>query len=572
MDGPGSQLAVMRPATTWRLIKSYWQSPGRARVWLIYVIMVLMTIALVGVDVIFNYWYNFFYNALQAYDKHETIRLLIYFFIFAGIYIVIAVYRYYISQRFGLYWRKWLTEQFITRWLQKRSYYYLENFDENTDNPDQRIQEDVGSLVTSFIDLSLGLISAICTFFAFVYVLWELSGVIDLHVWGLGTVKMSGYLVWVGLIYALVGTLFTFKIGRPLVPLNFEQQRREATFRFAAIDLRAHAEHIALYRGEQHQKSILDRLLGRVLDNWYMIILRQKTLLWFTASYNQISVALPLLVALPHYFDKVFLLGGLIQTIQAFGRVQDALSFIVNSYPNIAQWQAVNKRLTTFANHITSVETAAEEQNHLVFHQHPQDTIYVQALSINTPRGKPLLKNINETFTHGQHYLIKGRSGIGKSTFVRTLAGIWPFATGEVTNPQNKQIMYLPQKPYMPIGTLAEAILFPDKEHPEQAEKLQIVLKECALEQFIPRLQDTASWSEQLSPGEQQRIAFARVLLHKPDWVFLDESTSMLDAHNEKRMYELLKTQLPDCTVISVGHRGSLEQYHDHVVDMAQYS
>lgn len=557
--------------TAWQLIKLYWQSNQRLPAYLFFSIVMIMTVTLVGLDVVFNYWYNYFYNALQAYDKPAAVRLLVIFFVLAAFYIVLAVYRYYASQLFGLRWRRWLTEQFIGRWLRKRSYYYLETFDERTDNPDQRIQEDAGSLVNYSIELSMGLISAITTFLAFVYVLWQLSGEVTLSFGRFGSIQVPGYLVWVGVIYAIVGTFFTVKLGRPLVSLNFEQQRREATFRFAAIDLRSHAEHVALYHGENHQKNILHRLFDKVLGNWYLIILRQKILLWFTAGYNQASVVLPLVVALPNYFDKVFLLGGLIQSLQAFNRVQDSLSFMVNSYTRIAEWQAVAQRLTTFVNHMSEVESKAEKENKLIVSKHIDNTIVTEDVSIKTPRNEPLLKEINETFIHGNNYLIKGISGTGKSTFIRTLAGIWPYASGEVIFPAVNRIMYLPQKPYMPIGTLAEAILFPDKEHPELEAKLPTILRNCHLENFIPRLYETASWSEQLSPGEQQRIAFARVLLHRPDWVFLDESTSMLDLANESYLYEMLARELPDCSLISVGHRPSLDQYHSHVINMGKY-
>lgn len=557
--------------TIWGLIKTYWLSDQKLRAFIFSIVIVVMTISLVGVDVLINYWYNYFYDALQAYNKPQVIRLLVVFFVLAGVYIVIAVYRYYVSQLFGLRWRRWLTEQFIKRWFQKRSYYYLENFDQQTDNPDQRIQDDIGSLVSFSIDLSIGLISAVTTFVAFIYVLWQLSGELNIPLGRFGTLHIPGYLVWVGVLYALIGTYFTFKIGRPLVPLNFEQQRREATFRFAAVDVRTHAENIALYRGEKHQQTILSRLFSRVLENWYFIILRQKLLLWFTAGYNQASVVLPLVVALPNYFDKVFLLGGLIQSIQAFNRVQESLSFIVNSYSTIAQWQAVTQRLTTFVNHMSEAEEHALLENHLKINKVPENKIAVADLMVKTPQDKILLDHINETFLHGNHYLLKGVSGIGKSTFIRAIAGIWPFAAGSVTYPRQQKIMYLPQKPYMPIGTLAEAILFPDKSHPQLEEKLPDVLHICNLDQFIPRLYETSLWSEQLSPGEQQRIAFARVLLHSPDWVFLDESTSMLDLNNEKYLYQMLKQQLPHCSTISVGHRPSLEMHHDHIIDMEKY-
>lgn len=566
------QFLGARHYTGWQLIKSYWQSRDRYSAYLFFTVIMIMTITLVGIEVVFNYWYNYFYNALQAYNKHGAIRLLVVFFILAAFYIVLYVYRYYVSQLFGLRWRRWLTHQFIGRWLQNRSYYYLENFDEKTDNPDQRIQDDINSIVLNSIDLAAGLVGAVTTFFAFIYILWQLSGILIVPLGPLGTFQIPGYLVWVSLLYNFIGTLLTVKIGQPLVPLNFEQQRREATFRFAAIDLRAHAENVALYRGEAHQKNILHRLLDRVLYNWYLIILRQKLLFWFTAGFNQTAVVLPLLVALPNYFDKVFLLGGLMQSIQAFRSVQESLSFIVNSYPQIAQWQAISQRLTTFANHISDACEKAENENNLQVHKHAEKSIVAHKVTISTPRKELLLENIEEKFVHGQNYLIKGKSGIGKSTFVRTVAGIWPYASGEIVMPQNQSVMYLPQKPYMPIGTLAEAILFPDKTHPGLEKELEQILRDCHLENFVSRLHETATWSEQLSPGEQQRIAFARVLLHKPDWVFMDESTSMLDLANEEHLYQLLKSRLPSCSVISVGHRPSLEIHHENVINMVRYA
>lgn len=557
--------------TAWQFIKLYWQSEQKIYAYFTFAIIIFMTVFLVAFDVAFSYWSNYFYNALQNYDKKTAIYLIFLFFGMAAVYIVLAVYRYYISQLFGLRWRRWLTKQFIDRWLRKRDYYYLEHFDERTDNPDQRIQEDIGSLVTFFITLVTGLIGAITSFFAFIYVLWELSGHMVIPLGPLGSLHISGYLVWVAVIYAVFGTYLTFKIGYPLVSLNFEQQRREATFRFAAIDLRSHSEHVALYQGEDHQKSILRRLFDKVLENWYFIILRQKTLLWFTSGYNQVAVALPLLVALPNYFGKVFLLGGLMQSLRAFGQIQDALSFLINSYTQIAEWRAVTRRLTTFLNHLQEVDEKAVQYNHLVFKEQAENKIIINDLTMTTPRQDVLLKNINEQFIYGRHYLIKGPSGIGKSTFIRAIAGIWPFASGSVILPQGKKIMYVPQKSYMPIGTLAEAMLFPDQSHPTLHSKLISILQLCRLAHFVSQLQETASWSQQMSPGELQRIAFARVLLHEPDWVFLDESTSMLDLDNEDYFYRLLKEKLPHCSLISVGHRPTLDGYHDEIMDMQKY-
>lgn len=557
---------------TWRLIKGYWQSNQRVSAYAFMGLIITLTILLVGCDVIFNYWNNYFYNALQAYDAHSVIRLLVFFVVIASFNIILQVYRYYVAQVFNLRWRNWLTEKLISRWLQKRGYYYLEVFDKTTDNPDQRIQEDVAQLVSNSLDLTVGLVAAITTVPAFIYILWTLSGTLVIPLGSWGHLEITGYLVWVSLIYALFGTLFAFRIGKPLIKLNYEQQRREANFRYAAMDLRTHSENVALYRGEQHQKGILKTLFLSALDNYYHLILRQKRLVWFTGSYGQLSVMLPLLVVLPNYFAKFFLLGGFMQSLRAFTSVQDSMSYLINSYTTIAQWRAISARLTTFVNHLHDSEERAEEADQVVYEDKPAHDITVKDLTIRKPDNEKLLENINYHFEQGKHYVIKGHSGLGKSTFLRTLAKIWPYASGEITLPANQKQMFLPQKPYMPIGTLGDAILFPDKHDPRMKKHLETILKDCNLENLIPRLQENAMWSEILSPGELQRVAFARIFLHKPDWVFLDESTSSLDLKNEILMYELIRSKLPKCSIISVGHRPSLHDYHDTVIDMEKFA
>ena len=558
-----------RPYTAWGLIRLYWQSTQRVFAYTLLVAVLLMTIFLVGMEVIFTTWYNYFYDALQDYNKHAAFDLLVIFMFLAAVSIIVSVYRYYMQQLLALRWRRWLTEQFINGWLSKRKYYYLENFDTHTDNPDQRIQEDIGSLVTSSLSLAIGLISAVTTIFAFIYVLWRLSGYLIIPLGRLGTWHIPGYLVWASIFYAAIGTLLTLKIGRPLVSLNFEQQRREANFRFSAIDLRSHAEPIALYRGEENQKTILNKIFSGVLENWYAIILRQKLLLWFTAGYNQVSVILPLVVALPNYFNKIFKLGGLMQALSAFSRIQDAFSFIVNAYSSIAEWQAVVRRLLTFLNHLNEIEKNTSQHNHFVFSENTENKITTKNMVIKTPNNKNLLENINQAFIHGKNYTIKGRSGLGKSTFVRALAGIWPYGSGEITLPRDKKsILFLPQTPYMPLGTLRDALLFPDKINSISDELLIQLLQAVDLPKLTNQLEIISRWSEQLSPGELQRIAFIRVILHKPDWVFLDESTSALDLAHEKQIYNLLKNKLPNCSIVSIGHHPSLDEYHDIEINL----
>ncbi|MDA8561589.1 ABC transporter ATP-binding protein/permease [Gammaproteobacteria bacterium] len=558
--------------TAWTLIKLYWQSEQKKIAYFLLFALLLFTVILVVFDVAFTTWYNYFYNALQDYDRDSVLDLLAVFCFLAGIYIIFAVYRYYIEQYLALRWRKWLTCKFIDRWLSKRSYYYLENFDESTDNPDQRIQDDIGILVQLSISLTLGLVGSFITVFAFVFVLWSLSGVLTIPIGSFGELHIHGYLVWVGVLYAAIGTFFTFKIGRPLVSLNFEQQKREANFRFAAIDVRSHSEHVALYRGERDQKNILKNIFTGVIDNWYAIILRQKLLLWFTAGYNQTSVIVPLIVALPNYFNKVFKLGGLIQALSAFGKIQDAFSFIVNSYTIIAQWQAVIRRLLTFLNHMNELDKKTMEQNKFCFLDANQNEVNIKKLSVNTPYGKVLLKNIEQRFLYGKNYVLTGRSGIGKSTFLRSLAGVWPFGNGEIILPKEKNIMFIPQTSYMPLGSLRDALIFPDKIMEVPDLELIEILKECGLEHLCDQLDSVCRWSERLSGGELQRVAFVRILLHKPRWVFLDESTSSLDLKSEGKLYSLLKINLPDCSLISIGHRPSLFEYHDEKVDLEKYS
>lgn len=570
-SGKAEQLLKQKHYTAWELIKLYWYSSQRKSAYLFALVILVMTVTLVGFDVAFTYWFNHFYDALQAYKAELAFKLVGVFCALAFFWIILQVYRYYITQLFSLRWRRWLTDQFVNRWLNKRGYYYLENFETGTDNPDQRIQEDIGGIVNSTISLTVGLVNALTTFPAFIYVLWTLSGVLTLHVGFLGTFHIYGYLVWVGLLYNLIGTVITFKIGYPLINLNFEQQRREATFRYAAIDLRSHAEHVALYRGEHHQKMILGDLFKNVLDNWYQIILRQKKILWFTSGFNQTAVLLPLLAALPNYFRHVFNLGGLMQSLRAFNSVQESLSYLVNAYTSIAEWRAICKRLTTFVDHLSDVEQDASRHDMVLTQHHPENSIIASDITIQTPDGQTLLDNIQQTFYSGQSYVIKGESGIGKSTFVRVIAGIWPYASGDIVFPADKKIMFLPQKAYMPFGSLAEAILFPDRHQGELKAQLKTVLHDCHLDNLVPHLEEVAPWSEKLSPGEQQRVAFARVLLHKPDWVFLDESTSMLDMANEAHLYKLLRERLPQCTIVSVGHHPSVDAFHDHVVDMSIY-
>lgn len=563
--------ATKPPITATKLIFLYWRSNEKMIGIIFLSLVALMTITLVIINVAFNTWYNYFYDALQNYDARSVYDLIVIFIFIAAVFIVLQVYRYYLQNFLGLRWRRWLTKHIIQRWLQKRNYYLLEEIGDQTDNPDQRIQEDINSLVNLALGLLIGLLDSIVTFFLFIYILWKLSGDLKISLGHFGILHIHGYLVVVAIVYTIIGTIITFKIGRPLTPLNFEQQRREANFRFAAIDLRTHAEHVALYRGEEQQKNSLLNMFSAVFDNWYAIILRQKKLLWFTAGYNQTSVFLPFVVVVPNYFNKVFRLGGFMQALRAFNTVEDSLSFIINAYTTIAEWRAVIQRLLTFLNRMEELTHETVTRNHFIYYQHPENTIQIKNTTLKMPQGDVMLKNINETLIHGHHYWIRGESGLGKSTLIRAIAGIWPYGEGEFYLPENKKIMYIPQRSYMPLGTLKTALLFPDEVFPVSDETLKQLLIECDLPQLVKDLSRVTVWSEHLSPGELQRIAFVRILLHTPDWVFLDESTSALDLNHERSLYQLLREKLPDCSLVSVGHRPSLSSHHDKIIDLAIY-
>lgn len=551
----------------WRMLFLYWRSSQKKSAWFSLILISLLICAVVGFTIIFSYWKNHFYNALQAYQKSEAYRLLGIFVFLAVFYISFAVLRLFVMQTFVLRWRNWLTQQLLQRWISHRTYYYLENIDQRTDNPDQRIQEDAHAMATSALSIYGGVLDAIMTLMGFSFVLWELSSNFSISLGFLGTYVIHGYLIWVALIYSIIGTFIAIKIGRPLVSLNVEQQKREANFRYSAIYLRTHADHVALYRGEHREGEKLKGLFASVLQNAYDIVYRQMKLLSFTNGFGQLAVFLPLMVAMPNYFNKIFLFGGLIQMLTAFDSVQTSFSFIVGAYSEIATWQAVVKRLTGFVNHMNDIDRRLVKHPKLQVIRGKENHLLIQNVNIERPSGERLLSNINLTLDSGKHYLLQGASGLGKSTLVRAIADIWAFAEGKIILP-NQTIFYLPQKPYMPIGTLRQAILFPKTDSHDFDEQLIHWLSVCDLSHLIPELNKENNWSEQLSLGEQQRIGFVRVFLHKPSWIFLDESTSQLDSNNEKKMYDLLKNQLPHSTWVSIAHRESLIPLHDEIIHL----
>ena len=546
----------------WYLTKSYWQSEEKKKAFFLLGCIIALTLGVVYMLVLLNQWNNSFYSALQNYDAKKIFDELIHFSWLAAIYILLAVYSYYLQQTLILNWRRWLTTRFIDIWLQNKTYYNLQMFGKDTDNPDQRISEDVRQFVEMTLSFGIGILKAFCTFASFVVILYNLSGSLSFTFMG-KTWTINGYMLWASLLYSVIGTYITHIVGRKLVKINFIQQKYEADFRFSMIRLRESAESVAFYRGEAQEGSVFKQRFKMLLDNFWKLVNKQKQLVFLNSGYSQIAIIFPFVVAMNRYLTKEVTLGGLMQVASAFGRVQDSLSYFVDMYSSIAQWQAVVMRLTCFGHHMHDVYQQAER-----FHVErfaAADVVEVGNMQIDLPHGKPLLKNISFTLHPGHNVLIKGVSGSGKSTLLRAISGIWPFVDGKIFLPERDKLMFIPQKSYLPLGTLRAALNYPGNKPIDDTELIYL-MDLCQIGYLKDKLDLEADWSHVLSVGEQQRLAFVRAHIQQPQWLFLDEATSALDEDTEANMYSLLQERLQQTTVVSVGHRSTLNKYHELVL------
>jgi putative ATP-binding cassette transporter len=549
----------------WALTRPYWVSEERWTALALLVVIIGMNLALVYVSVRINRYRNDFYNALQNKDYHEFLHQLLVFVEVVTPAIVISVYQTYLNSMLQIRWRRWLTERFLGGWLEKQSYYRLQLTGVGTDNPDQRIADDLRLFVAQTLGLTLDFISNVVSLASFVSILWALSGTIVLPVGGM-SLAIPGYMVWVALLYSAVGTWVTHKIGRPLARLNFDQQRYEADFRFSLVRLRENAEGIALYGGEVPEAGLLRRRFGAVYDNWWAIMRRTKSLTWFTAAFAQIADIFPVIVAAPRYFSGAIELGGLMQTASAFGYVQGSLSWFISAYTDLASWKATVDRLTSFQAAIAAAERAGKTG--ITVGQAAGEQLALTRLAVDLPDGRPLLAPTDLGLRRGEAVLVTGPTGSGKSTLFRVLGGLWPFGRGRVDVPAQQRVLFLPQRPYLPLGTLRDAVSYPAPAGKLEDAAIQDALRACGLPHLVGRLDEEGNWSQRLSPGEQQRLAFARALLTQPDWLFLDEATSALDEMTEATLYRLIKERLPQATLVSIGHRSTLAAFHDRRLEL----
>lgn len=542
----------------WYLTKSYWTSEEKLKAFGLLGIIIALTLGIVYMLVLLNEWNNSFYNALQNYQTDMIFDGLLRFSWLAAIYIILSVYFYYLQQTLILHWRRWMTVQFLDIWLKNKTYYQLQMFGEDTDNPDQRISEDIRLFVEMTLSFGVGILKSLCTFISFVFILYQLSGTLQFTAFGQEW-HLNGYLFWAALVYSVIGTYITHIVGRKLVKLNFVQQRYEADFRFSMIRLRESAESVAFYRGEKQEGSIFRDRFALLLDNFWKLVNKQKQLVWLNSGYSQIAIIFPFVAAMNRYLSREITLGGLMQVSSAFGNVQGALSYFIDVYTSLAQWQAVVMRLTFFGRHMHEVSIEAEKF-HLQRFAASQE-VEAEHMQINLPDGTPLLKDICFTLQPRRNVLIKGVSGSGKSTFLRAIAGIWPYVDGKIRIPEPEKLMFIPQKPYLPLGTLRAALLYPGGRQISD-EQLIALMNTCQIGYLSDKLDVTADWSHVLSVGEQQRLAFVRAHLQQPVWLFLDEATSALDEETEAKMYQLAASNLPNTTIVSVGHRSTLNKYH----------
>ena len=554
-------------AAIWRLSIPYFRSEDRwpGRILLAGVIAIELTI--VALQVILNLWYNRFYNTLQDRDWNGFVSAILFFCVLAAIYTVVAVYKTYLNQWLQIRWRRWMTQTYLRQWLNAANHYRMQLVGDAADNPDQRIADDLKMFVGSTLTLGTGLLNAIVSFCSFVVILWSLSEQAPLHLFG-GRFDIPGYLVWAAIIYAIIGTALTHLIGWRLIPLNFQQQRFEADFRFNLVRTRENAEQIAALRGEAAERERhLDRF-SPVIDNWLAIMRRTKALTFFTASYGQASIIFPYIVVSPAYFAGAMQLGGLMQTGAAFRSVQEALSYFIKSYRDIAEWRAVVDRLSGFE--------AAVEAGHALALTPPTIEVVQRsgaAVRCQSPRrpaagrravGRCRTSRISGRRARSGHRPFRRRQIDAIPRHCRHLA-VWLRARDRASRRQSHASA---ATALFSRGDAGDGVAFPARAGTFDDARIAEALLAVGLPHMVGRLGEEAHWNTVLSLGQQQRLAIARALLHAPDYLFLDEATASLDEAAEAALYRLLQERLKGTAIVSIGHRSTLGAFHRRRIEL----
>lgn len=546
----------------WRILAPYWTSEERWFAWGLLVVVLALVLVSVYLSVLYNYWNRDFFDALQNKDEPKFWHELVLYAPLVTAFIVAGVAQYYLQAWLIIRWRQWLTRRYQSRWLAGRVYYHMELANRATDNPDQRIQEDLKNFTENTLNLGLDALSEAVTVVSFFGILWRLSGAFSFAFHG-HDFTIPGYMVWIAFIYTGLGTWLTHRVGFRLAGLYFQQERYEADFRFSLVRVRENAEGIALYGGEPDENLRLTERFGRVIAIWFNIMRLRVGLITINVFYGQVAGIFPYIVTAPPYFAGLITLGVMTQTADAFSQVQGSLSWFVNNYRGIAEWKASVDRLISFLDAMSHAEAAGTKGASVQLDENETADLEVEGVALNLPDGRPLVHNLNAHIAAGEHVLVSGPSGSGKSTLIRAIAGIWPYGLGHILRPRLRRLFFLPQKPYVPIGSLRNAVTFPARPGAFSDAEIADTLKACGLDAQSRQLDEEDHWDRRLSPGEQQRLAIARALLQKPDWLFLDEATSAVDPELEAKLYRLIKERLPQTTLVSVAHRATLDAFHE---------
>jgi len=570
-----SQFSQIRKKTAevWKLISPYWRSEEKYRAWTMLAFIIFLNLGFVYISVLLNEWNAKFYNAIQQLDQATFISQC---YRFAGLIImIVAVYvaNAFLTSLLGFQWRKWLTKYYLNRWMDQAMFYRLSLQRNKMDNPDQRIAQDLSSFSTGILTIGLSIFKEIVNLFSFIVILWSISGSLQILVpklGKLGNINIPGYMVWLALIYAMMGTWGIFKIGRPLVHLDFNQERFEANFRYQLVRLREHSEEVALYQGEKPEASSFKQAFGSVYENFRKIINRNLYVHAWQNFYNNLSTVFPFLIAAPRFFSGALTLGILMQIASAFSRVEGSLSMIVLNFQSIASLFATTNRLLGFSSTMHGIESqiANPKEPCIQFLPNTADSLVLENIRLETPDKQILIEKLNLTIKKGEKVLIMGRSGLGKSTLLRAIAGFWSYGAGKIKLPVNHTLFLVPQRPYMPLGTLRQGLFYPGIERAIPEAKLLEILIACRLEHLASELDDHRDWSLQLSMGEQQRIIFARAILHASEWIIMDEPSASMDKETEMQVYLALHHYLPNSTVITIGHSPSLRAFHSRILEL----